>query len=242
MHPEFTRHQLVHDSESREKVMTTIRHRTDNELKTAVTAELAWTTGADGAHIGVAVNGGAVTLSGEVDTYPQKQLAERAAFRVRGVTAVAEEITVRGGGQGVNDTDIAREAGQALDRSVGIPAGMVTATVHDHAITLAGQVAWHHQREAAEHAVRYLEGVTMIYNMITIRPTASRTDIKTAITAALVRTARSEGDSTTVTADAAGAVTLDGIVHSWSERRDAEHAAWSAPGVTDVTNRLRIQY
>jgi osmotically-inducible protein OsmY len=217
-------------------------HHTDTALKTAVTEELAWTPGVNSTTIGVAVNGGAVTLSGEVDSYPEKRLAEHAAFRVRGVTAVAEEVTVRDGGQGVNDTDIAREAGQALDRSVSIPAGMVSAAVHDHAITLSGQVGWHYQREAAEHAVRHLKGVVAVNNTVTIRPTASTVDIKAAITSALVRTARSDGSNTTVTSTADGTVTLDGTVHSWSERRDAEHAAWSAPGVTDVTNRLRIQY
>jgi len=222
--------------------MTQTVHKTDTELKTAVAAELAWTPGVNGTHIGVAVNDGAVTLSGEVDTYPEKRSAEHAAFRVHGVTAVAEEITVRNTWLGVNDTDIAREASEALERSVAVPDGMVTAAVHDHRITLSGQVPWHFQREAAETAVRYLKGVNEVLNGITIRPTASPDGIKDAITAALVRSAQFEGRHTTVTASPAGAVTLDGTVHSWSERRDAEHAAWSAPGVTDVTNRLRIQY
>jgi len=223
--------------------MTQTLHRTDTELKTAVTAELDWAPGVNGTNIGVAVNEGAVTLSGEVDTYPEKRFAEHAAFRVHGVTAVAEEITVRNNTwPAVNDTDITREASEALQRSVSVPEGMVTAAVHDHTITLAGHVPWHYQREAAEDAVRYLKGVTAVLNTVTIRPTASASGIKNAISAALVRSARTEGGNTTVTADDAGVVTLDGEVRSWSERRDAEHAAWSAPGVTDVTNRLRIQY
>ena len=223
--------------------MTHTPQRTDAKLKTAVTEELAWgTPGVNSTHIGVAVNHGTITLSGQVDSYPEKRLAEHAVLRVRGVTAVAEEITVHTRWGDVTDTDIAREAGQALDRSVSVPDGMVTATVHNHIVTLAGQVPWHYQREAAEQAVRHLKGVTNLLNLITIRPTASAAGIKTAITAALVRGAQTDGRNTTVTADAAGAVTLEGSVHSWSERTDAEHAAWSAPGVTDVTNRLRIQY
>jgi osmotically-inducible protein OsmY len=101
--------------------MTQTLHRTDAQLKAAVTAELAWTPLVNETNIGVAVNDGAVTLSGEVDTYPEKRDAEHAAFRVHGVTAVAEEITVRNTGLGVNDTDIAREASEALERSVVVP-------------------------------------------------------------------------------------------------------------------------
>jgi osmotically-inducible protein OsmY len=189
----------------------------------------------------VAVNQGAVTLSGEVDSYPERLMAEKAASGVHGVTAFAEEITVRGSWKGVNDTDVAREAGEALERSIDVPIGTVTAAVHNHTITLSGQVPWHFQREAAGRAVRYLKGVADVVNVITIKPTASATGIKTAINAALVRRAQFEGKHTTVAADPAGVVTLDGTVHSWTERRDAEHAAWSAPGVTDVINLIRVQ-
>ena len=222
--------------------MAPTTHRTDTELKTAVTEELTWTAGLDHAKIDVAAQDGTITLSGEVGSYPEKRVAEHAAFRVHGVTAVTEDITVHSSWQGINDADIAAEAGQALDRSVSVPEGLVTATVHDHVLTLSGQVPWHHQREAADRAVHYLKGVSMVNNHITIRPTASAQDIKAAITAALVRSAWVEGNHTTVTADATGAVILEGAVHSWSERRDAERAAWSAPGVTEVTNCLRIQY
>jgi len=221
--------------------MTQSVRRTDAELKTAVTDEIAWTPGVNDTNIGVAVTDGAVTLSGEVATYPEKQLAEDAAMRIRGVIAVAEEITVRGTWQHINDTDIARQAGDALARSVRVPDGSVRASVHDHTVTLSGQVPWHYQREAAEYAVRYLNGVAMVNNTVTIHATASADSIKSAITAALMRSAQAEGSHTTVTADGAGAVILDGTVHSWSERRAAADAAWSAPGVTDVTNRVRIQ-
>jgi osmotically-inducible protein OsmY len=221
--------------------MTQTLRRTDAELKTAIVDELSWTAGIDSTNIGVAVTSGAVTLSGEVGSYPEKIIAEKAASAVRGLTAFADEITVRGSWTGVNDTDIAREASEALHRSVAVPAGMVTAAVHDHTITLSGQVPWHFQREAAARAVRYLHGVGNVVNAIAIKPTVSSTGIKTAISAALVRRAQSEASQTTVSADPTGAVTLDGTVHSWTERRDAEQAAWSAPGVTDVTNRLRVK-
>jgi osmotically-inducible protein OsmY len=220
--------------------MTQNLHRTDAQLKDAITEELAWTAGINSIKIGVSVSDGAVTLSGEVETYPEKRLAEK-AVSVRGVTAFADELTVYGGWVGVNDTDIAREASEALERSVSVPTGTVTAAVHNHAVTLSGQVPWHYQREAARYAIQYLKGVTNVVNDIAIVPTASASGIKTGISAALVRRAQTEASDTTVTADNAGAVTLDGTVHSWTERRDAENAAWSAPGVTDVTNRLQIR-
>jgi osmotically-inducible protein OsmY len=221
--------------------MAQAAHRTDTQLKTAVNEELAWTPGLYEALIHVAVKHSAVTLSGKVKTFPEKRLAEHAALRVRGVTAVTDEILVHGSRPDVDDADLASQATEALDRAVNVPAGAVTATIHDHTITLVGQVPWQFQREAAEHSVRYLKGVTNVFNSITIRPTESVPDMKAAITAALVRSAQGEGRNTTVTVDASGAVALDGVVHSWSDRRDAEHVAWSAPGVTDVTNRLSVK-
>jgi osmotically-inducible protein OsmY len=166
-------------------------------------------------------------------------LAEKAALRVRGVTAVAEEITVQNSWAERTDTDVAREATEALERAVEVPPDSVKAVVHDHHITLSGEVPWHFQREAAERAVRYTRGVFGVSNTIGIRPTVSAAGLKSAITAALVRNAQLEGKDITVMTDA-GHVTLQGTVNSWSERRQADTAAWSAPGVTAVLNHLQI--
>ena len=219
--------------------MTPTQQRTDAELKDAVADELGWTPSVNSTHIGVAVDHGAVTLSGEVDTYPERFLAERAALRVHGVTAVAEEVTVRNPRGAANDADIAREASEALERAVDVPPDSVKAVVHDHFITLSGSVTWYYQREAAERAVRYLKGVTGVHNTVKIKPAVSASGLKSAISAALVRNAQLEGKHITVTADA-GVVTLEGTVHSGSERRQANTTAWSAPGVTNVMNHLRI--
>lgn len=218
--------------------MTKTEQRTDAELKDAVANELAWTPSVNSTRIGVAVDHGAVTLSGEVDTYPERRFAEKAALRVRGVTAVAEEVTVRKTWGAANDADIAREASEALARAVDLP-DSVKVVVRDHFITLSGPVTWHYQLEAAERAVRYLKGVTGVLNTVEIKPTVSAAGLKTAISAALVRNAQLEGKHITVTADA-GVVTLEGTVHSWSESRQANAAAWSGPGVTRVMNHLRV--
>lgn len=221
--------------------MTQTRHAADVALKSAITAELNWTAGLDGANIGVGVTDGAVTLSGEVGSYPEKRRAEGAAIRVRGVRAIAEEITVRTRHGSVNDTDIAREADEALKGAVDVPDGSVSAVVHNHVITLSGHVPWNFQREAAGRSVRYLKGVTGLENTVTIQSAVSASGVKAAITAALVRSAQCEGEHTIVVTDTGGTVTLGGTVHSMTERRDAERAAWSAPGVSNVVNELLVQ-
>jgi osmotically-inducible protein OsmY len=123
--------------------MTETLHRTDAELKTAVDDELGWTPNVVATHVGVGVNHGAVTLSGEVGSCPERHDAVKAAQRVRGVTAVADEMTVQTVWANTSDTDISREAADSLDRAVDVPDGSVKAEVADHVVTLTGNVAWH---------------------------------------------------------------------------------------------------
>lgn len=220
--------------------MNTLTHDTDSHLRTAVTDELSWTPDVDDARIGVAVSKGTVTLTGDVDSFPQKRNAERAAQRVRGVTAIADEITVRDAWSDRDDADIAREAGEALERSVDVPT-TVKASVQEHVVTLTGEVPWQFQRAAAARAVRYLRGVTDVLNVIMVTPHVSTGDIYAGIRAALVRNALIDARHVTVAADSVGTVTLTGVVGSWFDRNQAAHAAWSAPGVTHVINHLTIR-
>lgn len=221
--------------------MTNTQQRPDTDLKRSIIEELEWTPNVDPTHIGVAVNAGMVTLSGEVSSYPEKIAAEKAAMRVFGVTGIAQEITVRSAFGSGNDTDMARDAAQAIERMTDIPAGSVKVEVHDHVVTLSGSVPWNYQRELAARAVRHLKGVSNVINVVSIKPTASAINIKDAITAALLRNAIVDAQHSTVTADAAGLVTLSGSVQSWTERQHAERAAWAAPGVTAVINKLHIR-
>jgi osmotically-inducible protein OsmY len=218
--------------------MALAQPKSDAELKREVALELEWTPSVDSAHIGIAVNDGAVTLSGEVDSYPARLDAEAAALRVSGVTAVAEEIVVHTKWTQVNDSDIAKEAGDALDRAIDVPSA-VEVVVHDHLVTLSGEVAWNYEREAAERSVRYLRGIRGVLNLITIKPSVSATGVKHSISAALIRNAQLEGSRIDVIADGA-TVTLEGTVRSWSERRQADITAWAAPGVIVVHNHLNV--
>ncbi len=223
--------------------MTRQLRKTDHQLKVQIIDELAWTPSVNADRIGVWLADGAVVLSGQVLSYPEKAAAAAAVLRIRGVTAVADEIEVRPSIESKprEDADVAREAGSALDRTVVIPAGAVKATVRDQAITLSGTVDWHYEREAAHRAVAGLPGVREVHNTITLTPSiaVSQTDAKAKITAALVRNARL--DAKHVAVDVADStITLTGTVSSWAERSQAEHAAWSTPGAVYVRNELTV--
>src|SRR5690242_8438161 len=107
--------------------------------------------------IGVTAADGAVTLTGFIDSYEGKLAAERAAKRVRGVRAVANDIQVKLR-LPRTDADIAHDAARALRLRASLPEH-VQAAVHDGHITLTGRVSWCFQRDVAEEAVRSLAGV-----------------------------------------------------------------------------------
>lgn len=221
--------------------MTPTEYTTDQVLHTSVCDELGWAPEVDAANIGVAVLDGTVTLSGEVHTYPEKRAALKASLRVRGVTAVADELVVTHAWGAVTDSHIAVAATDALRNAVSVPS-TVQATVHDHVITLSGEVSWDFQRAAARRAVDVLPGVTGVWSTLTIthRSLPSPAVAERAITAALMRNAALDAAGIRVSVTG-NEVTLDGSVSSASERRQAEYAAWSCPGATTVQNRITIQ-
>jgi osmotically-inducible protein OsmY len=214
--------------------------KTDLQLHKDVIEELRWDPRVNEAEIGVAAKGGVVTLSGSVQTYAQKYAAERAVQRVAGVHGIADELTVRPTGTFLrNDTDIAHSAVNALTWDIEVPSDNITATVESGWLTLKGQVNWNFQKLAAERAVRYLGGVKGIANLIEVKPMVSPVEVKTKIEAALKRNA--ELDAKLINVETSGGkVTLKGNVRSWAERADAEHAAWAAPGVREVDDRLVV--
>ncbi len=213
----------------------------DQELRRAIIDELSWTPDTDIAEITVTVADGAVTLAGQVTSYPRRQQAIKAAQRVRGVTAIADELMVAPVLDELSDTDLARRAAQALDHTVTLPTGAVKATIHDHAITLSGTVTWQFQRDAAERVVAPLKGVTAVHNDIVIDAPVP-VDVahaKSGITSALVRGAHIDAQHINVEVEGSEVI-LTGVVSSWAERRQAAHAAWSTPGVTEVDNQLTV--
>jgi osmotically-inducible protein OsmY len=213
----------------------------DRVLQQCVMDELAFDPRVDAAHIGVTARDGIVTLTGHAKNYAEKFAAERAARRVRGVKAVAQEINVRlPSEKKTADDEIAARAVKILDWDVVIPPGSIRVKVENGDMTLSGEVDWVYQRAAAEDDVRRLSGINFIINQIRVRPHAEPEDVKAKIAAAFERTA--EHDATAITIDILnGVVSLGGKVQSWIERDEALRAAWSVPGVTAVEDHLLIE-
>jgi len=215
--------------------------KTDAQIQKDVMDELKWEPFLNSSEIGVAVKHGVVTLSGIVDTYSKKLGAEKAAKKVAGVKAVAEDIQV-----GVSpdyrktDSEIAEAVVYTLKWHTDVPEGNIHIKVEDGVVKLEGEVEWEYQRHNAAKAVENLAGVRSVLNLITVKPRVTSLDIKQKINAAFHRSATV--DSSKITADIIGhKVILNGKVRSFTEKDDAEYAAWSAPGVLSVESKLEVE-
>ncbi len=212
----------------------------DIEVRNAVLAELAWEPRLDAAHVGVTANAGIVALTGHVETFAQKVAATEAAWRVRGVNAVAEEIEVRlPFAMKRGDEEIAAAAVDRLAWDVSFPKDSIKVEIEKGWITLTGEVIWNYQKVAAEENVRFLLGVVGVSNHIAIKPRVDTTNVGDDIMHALHRSWFFDPRTVFVTADR-GAIKLTGTVKSWHDRQVAAATAWAAPGATAVVNEIRV--
>lgn len=214
--------------------------RADDEIRDDIIAELLWDPQIASTSIGVTVKEGAAVLMGVVGSYAEKLAAEQAAKRVRGVRAIAEEIEVKlPTDRTLRDEDIAERIARLLAWSSSVPDESLQAEVRDGFVTLTGEVDWRFQREAARDLVAGVEGVAAVSNQIKVREKLSPGDIEHEIMSALHRNADLEASRIKIDVDG-GNVTLSGEVKAWYERKIIENAVWASPGVTGVTDNLRI--
>lgn len=214
--------------------------KTDSTLRHDVEQELAWDPAVTDTRIGVEVEEGVVTLAGHVDSHAEKVAAEKAALRVAGVKGVTVEITVNPpGSMRQTDVDLARAAHNALSWDTTVPRDAVHVLVEDGVVTLSGEVSHAFQRESAEHALLNLMGMREIHNEILLKPSVAPRDVKVQIEAALQRQAHLDAQGVQIAVQN-DEITVEGEVHSWSERRVILNAAWAAPGVTRVVDKLRV--
>jgi osmotically-inducible protein OsmY len=217
----------------------TTAHLTDRDVRTrqSVMQQLEWDPAVDATAIGVTARDGSVTLTGFIDTYAAKLAAERAAKRVYGVRAVANDIEVRLK-LGRTDADIAADVAMALRIHSSIPEAVQAAVHHGH-VTLTGTAAWLYQKQLAEKSAAHIRGVRHVVNLINVLPKAGERDVRRRIVQALHRSADIEASQITVTV-ADGVARLVGTARTWAQRDAAAHAAAAAPGIIMVDNQIVV--
>jgi osmotically-inducible protein OsmY len=216
--------------------------RTDSDVKRDVEDELKYDPDLSTAEIGVSVKNGVVALTGFVRSYSQKLQAETDAKRINGVLGVANDLEVRFESVDARpDPDIARDVIAQMKLELPFSYEKIKTVVKNGWVTLEGDVEWNYQRTRAESAALRVKGVLGVSNFIKVAPRVSPVEVKSKIENALKRSAQLDASRIIVEANGSEVV-LKGTVRSWAEREEAERAAWLAPGVTKVDDRIAITY
>jgi osmotically-inducible protein OsmY len=213
----------------------------DKSVQEDVIRELDWEPMLHATEIGVGVKNGIVTLSGPVESHPAKRAAERAAARVHGVRAVSNQLEVKlADTGGRSDADVAWAISNVLAWNAVIPVDQISVSVSHGWVTLEGAVERQFQRRAAEDAIWSLAGVVGISNLIRLQPSVPAEELKQEIESAIGRCAALDPRRIIVEMDG-DCVRLWGCVDTLAQREAAEEAAWSAPGIRDISNHITIE-
>ncbi len=219
---------------------TVPRSAEDLKVRHDVQSELGWQPGLDEpAHLGVAVDAGVVTLSGEVPSLSQRLVAVMAAQRVAGVRAVNDELRLRPLAGEPEGLELAKAVDDVLRWTSGIPNDRIHVEVADHLVILSGLVDWNYQRIAAAKAVRKIDGVHTVDDRIQLTGRPDAQDVGHRVREAIIRNAALDARNIVVTVEGTE-LTLTGNVRSWIEKHEAELVAWSSPNVTQVHNLLVV--
>ncbi len=214
----------------------------DDDLRLDAAAELSWDPKVDSKAITVSADEGAVALRGTVGSLREKQEAGKAAARVYGVTEVSNELQVQLlDGSTRNNADLHGDVLQALMLDSLVPM-TVDAKVRNGYVTLTGTAQWQYQRDEAEFLTASVPGVLGIEDGITLTSASDGCDVRKGISEAFRRSAKLDAEELSVDTTSYGAVILAGAVSSWGEHDEAVVAAWSAPGVTEVDDRIVVEY
>ena len=214
-------------------------HKPNNILEADIRDELDWDYRVDDSRIEVKADDGMITLIGAVPTLEESFMAADDARSISGVRDVDNELHVGLVGEAVADAEVAAACADAIDRDKFVPKGSVTAAVLNGWATLTGTVRNHFQRKAAEHAVSRVRGVLGVNNDINLTDEPIPSDVVDRIDKALQRSSIVD-DSTIQVSNEGHVIYLDGVTNSWAAKQEAEDTAWSAPGVSDVVDRLMV--
>ena len=215
--------------------------KTDAEIQKHVMEELKWEPAIQSSEVGVAVKNGVVTLSGTVDTYQEKKMAEKAALKVAGVKGIAEDIEIRlSYHDQKTDAELAQAVVNALKWNALVPDDKIKIKVENAWVTAQGMVEWAYEQNAVRDAIASIVGIKGISNLVKVTPKLDPADVKKKISAAFERNAIIDANSIHIE-NIGSKVVLTGKVSSYSEKREAEHVAWNAPGVSSVENNIEVK-
>ncbi len=215
--------------------------KTDAEIQKHVMEELKWEPAIHSSEVGVAVKNGVVTLSGTVDTYQEKKMAEKAALKVAGVKGIAEDIEIRlSYHDQKTDAELAQAVVNALKWNALVPDDKIKIKVENAWVTAQGMVEWAYEQNAVRDAIASIVGIKGISNLVKVTPKLDPADVKKKISAAFERNAIIDANSIHIE-NIGSKVVLTGKVSSYSEKREAEHVAWNAPGVSSVENNIEVK-
>jgi osmotically-inducible protein OsmY len=213
----------------------------DEEVKKDIVDQLYWDSRVDAANVSVAVEDGAVTLSGTVGNYAALQAASLDAWTTPGVASVENNLKVEYQVSVPHDQEIRERIERLLEWNPIIDVAEIEVSVNSGWVILEGSVGTLWQKNRAEYIALDVMGVVGITNKLSVVPTKDILDEKigAAIQGALHRNGEVNANWVNVRVEN-GKVTLSGTVPTWSAHRAVYEAAIFTVGVKNIENNLRV--